>query len=69
MWYCFNHEIPDKENRMWEIENDLDSNKYSQEQINKAVELLKTHSYKEVQQLTGIDSCTLLRRTTFRKGR
>lgn len=69
MWYCFNHEIPDKENRMWEIENDSDPNKYSQEQINEAVELLKTHSYKEVQQLTGIDSTTLLRRTTFRKGR
>ena len=36
-------------------------NKYSKSQINHALELLQTHSYKQVEALTGISKSTLIR--------
>jgi DNA invertase Pin-like site-specific DNA recombinase len=36
-------------------------NKFSKKQINHALELLETHSYKQVEELTGISKSTLIR--------
>lgn len=36
-------------------------NKYNQKQVNHALELLKKHSYKEVEKMTGISKSTLIR--------
>ena len=41
--------------------------KYSKKQINHALELLKTHSYKQVDELTGISKSTLIRAKKRRK--
>lgn len=41
--------------------------KYSKKQINHALELLKTHSYKQVNELTGISKSTLIRAKKRRK--
>lgn len=35
--------------------------KYSTKQINHALQLLKTHSYKEAEKIPGISKCTLIR--------
>ena len=40
--------------------------KFSRTQINHALELLKTHSYKQVAEMTGISSTTLVRATLVR---
>lgn len=45
--------------------------KFNQKQVNHALELLESHSYKEVEQLTGISKSTLIRakrRKNNRKG-
>lgn len=36
-------------------------NKYNKEQINHALELLKDHSYTQVEKMTGISKSTLIR--------
>ena len=41
--------------------------KFSRAQINHALELLKTHSYKQVAAMTGISSTTLVRERTVQK--
>ena len=41
--------------------------KFSKAQINHALELLKTHSYKQVVAMTGISTTTLIRAKTFQK--
>lgn len=41
--------------------------KYSKKQINHVLELLKTHSYKQVDELTGISKSTLIRAKKRRK--
>ena len=35
--------------------------KFNQKQVNHALDLLESHSYKEVEQLTGISKSTLIR--------
>ena len=41
--------------------------KYNQKQVNHALELLETHSYKEVEQMTGISKSTLIRAKRVKK--
>jgi len=41
--------------------------KFSRAQINHALELLKTHSYKQVVSMTGISTTTLIRARAFQK--
>ena len=41
--------------------------KFSRAQINHALELLKTHSYKQVVAMTGISTTTLIRARAFQK--
>ena len=43
--------------------------KYSRIQINHALELLETHSYKQVESLTGISKSTLIRAKKEEKGK
>ena len=41
--------------------------KFSRAQINHALELLKTHSYKQVSAMTGISNTTLIRAKAVQK--
>ncbi len=43
-------------------------NKYSPEKIEHALSLLKTHTYKEVERMTGISKSTLIRKKSLSKG-
>lgn len=61
LWFCFNNEVPDNEGRMWNIERGKSYKAYSEEDMSKALELLKTHTYDEVAEMTGITKSTLVR--------
>lgn len=61
LWFCFNNEVPDNEGRMWNIERGKSYKAYSKEDMSKALELLKTHTYDEVAEMTGITKSTLVR--------
>ena len=41
--------------------------KYSRQQINHALDLLKNHSYRQVCQMTGISKSTLIRAKKYKK--
>lgn len=61
LWFCFNNEVPDNEGRMWNIERGKSYKAYSEEDMSKALELLKTHTYDEVAEMTRITKSTLVR--------
>lgn len=61
LWFCFNNEVPDNEGRVWNIERGKSYKAYSEEDMSKALELLKTHTYDEVAEMTGITKSTLVR--------
>lgn len=61
LWFCFNNEVPDSEGRMWNIERGKSYKAYSEEAMSKALEMLKTHTYDEVAEITGITKSTLVR--------
>lgn len=67
LWFCFNHEIADCEGRTWEIIDIKDSNEYK-DFINKqkqAVEMLKSHTYKEVAAYFNVEKSTIQRWRNF----
>lgn len=59
LWFCFNHQVPDRYGNTWEILNR--KNGRSEEEIKKAVGLLKTHTYNETAELTGIPKASLIK--------
>lgn len=61
LWFCFNNEVADSEGRMWNIERGKSYTAYSDEVMNKALELLKIHTYDKVAEMTGIAKSTLVR--------
>ena len=67
LWFCFGHEIPDNEGRVWDI-IDIENSVVYQELLNKqkqAVEMLKSHSYKEVAEYFNVDKSTIQRWRKF----
>lgn len=61
LWFCFNNEVTDKEGRMWNIERGTSYKAYPKEVMEQALEMLKTHTYNEVAEITGIHKSTLVK--------
>lgn len=61
LWFCFNNEVPDLEGRMWNILPGIGYKAYPKEIMDEAIKMLKTHTYNEVESITGISKTTLVR--------
>lgn len=67
LWLCFGHGIPDSEGRIWEIVDIENSDSYKKylEKQKQAVEMLKSHTYKEVAEYFNVDKTTIQRWRNF----
>lgn len=63
LWFCFNHEVPDENGRMWDIVKYSETEFYEKdvEQRKEMVDMLKTNTYKEVAKMFGISVGHLVR--------
>mgnify|MGYP002771064338 CR=1 FL=1 len=63
LWFCFNHEIPDENGRMWDIINYDETEFYEKEveQRKTMVNMLKTNTYKEVAKMFNVSVGNLIK--------